>query len=127
MAVLNVRRHAYTIGRGGKRGYPQGRLIFYSWVKPATMMCNQFSYSNAEIVSHAFKNLGRGPLVGMTTFGAVISTGAYGFPAHRAAPIAIRTAKRFLDGAASPLSRIIFVLFDSRTFPAFESTLKRAQ
>ncbi|MCA9244710.1 MAG: hypothetical protein KDA32_12180, partial [Phycisphaerales bacterium] len=26
---------------------------------------------------HAFKNLNRGPLVGMTTWGAVISTGAY--------------------------------------------------
>lgn len=77
MAVLNVRRHAYTVGRGGKPGYPQDRLIFYSWPKPVTMMCNQFSYSNAEIVSHAFKNLKRGPLVGMTTFGAVISTGAY--------------------------------------------------
>lgn len=77
MAVLNVQRHAYTIGRGGERGYPQGRLIFYSWTKPATMMCNQYSYSNAEIVSHAFKNLKRGPLVGETTFGAVISTGGY--------------------------------------------------
>ncbi len=42
------------------------------------MMCNQYSYSNAEIISHAFKNLKRGPLVGMTTFGAVISTGGYG-------------------------------------------------
>ncbi len=78
MAVLNVRRHAYTIGRGGTTGYPQDRLIFYAWTKPATMMCNQFSYSNAEIISHAFKNLKRGPLVGMTTWGAVISTGAYG-------------------------------------------------
>ncbi len=78
MAVLSVKRHAFTIGRGGERGYPQGRLIFYAWTKPATMMCNQYSYSNAEIVSHAFKNLGRGTLVGMPTFGAVISTGAYG-------------------------------------------------
>ena len=78
MAVLSVRRHAYTVGRGGKPGYPQDRLIFYAWTKPATMLCNQCSYSNAEIVSHAFKNLGRGPLVGTTTFGAVISTGAYG-------------------------------------------------
>ncbi|MBU0639771.1 MAG: hypothetical protein KKB50_12965 [Planctomycetes bacterium] len=77
LAVLSVRRHACTIPRGGTRGYPQDRLIFYSWTKPATMMCNQYSYSNAEIISHAFKNLGRGPLVGMTTFGAVISTGAY--------------------------------------------------
>jgi len=78
LAVLNVKRHAYTIGRGGTAGYPQGRLIFYAWPKPATMMCNQMSYSNAEIVSHAFKNLGRGPLVGARTFGAVISTGGYG-------------------------------------------------
>ena len=78
MAVLSVRRHAYTVPRGAEgRGYPQGRLIFYAWTKPATMMCNQYSYSNAEIISHAFKNLGRGPLVGMTTFGAVISTGGY--------------------------------------------------
>lgn len=77
MAVLDVRRHAYTIPRGGTRGYPQDRLIFYSWPKPATMMCNQYSYSNAEIISHAFKTLKRGPLVGMTTFGAVISTGAF--------------------------------------------------
>jgi tricorn protease len=77
MAVLNVRRHAYTVPRGGVPGYPQDRLIFYSWVKPATMVCNQHSFSNAEIVSHAFKNLGRGPLVGMTTAGGVISTGAY--------------------------------------------------
>lgn len=77
MAVLTVQRHAYTVGRGGKAGYPQDRLIFYAWTKPAVMMCNQFSYSNAEIVSHAFKSLKRGPLVGMTTFGAVISTGSY--------------------------------------------------
>jgi tricorn protease len=77
LAVLNVRRHAYTVARGGEPGYPQDRLIFYSWTKPATMMCNQYSYSNAEIISHAFKNLKRGPLVGMTTFGAVISTGAF--------------------------------------------------
>ncbi|TWT41227.1 hypothetical protein RAS1_39210 [Phycisphaerae bacterium RAS1] len=77
MAVLSVKRHAYTIGRGGAAGYPQDRLIFYAWTKPTTMMCNQYSYSNAEIISHAFKTLKRGPLVGMTTFGAVISTGAY--------------------------------------------------
>ena len=78
LAVLNVRRHAYTASRGGEPGYPQSRLIFYAWTKPATMMCNQYSFSNAEIISHAFKNLDRGPLVGMTTFGAVISTGSYG-------------------------------------------------
>jgi Tol biopolymer transport system component/C-terminal processing protease CtpA/Prc len=78
LAILSVRRHAYTVPRGAtERGYPQDRLIFYAWDKPATMMCDQYSYSNAEIISHAFKNLERGPLVGETTFGAVISTGGY--------------------------------------------------
>ena len=38
-------------------------------------LCNEDSYSNAEIFSHAFKTLGRGKLVGTPTFGAVISTG----------------------------------------------------
>lgn len=78
LAVLSVQRHAYTVSRGGEPGYPQDRLIFYAWTKPATMMCNQQSFSNAEIVSHAFRNLGRGPLVGVTTYGGVISTGGYG-------------------------------------------------
>ena len=36
------------------------------------------SYSNAEIFSHAFKHLDIGTLVGMPTFGAVISTGGSG-------------------------------------------------
>lgn len=77
MAVLDVRRHAVTVNRGAEPGYPQGRLLVYAWTRLATMMCNQYSFSNAEIVAHAFKTLGRGPLVGMPTFGGVISTGSY--------------------------------------------------
>lgn len=77
LAVLTVKRHAYTIPRGGTQGYPQDRLIFYSWTRPATMLCNDESFSNAEIISHAFKNLNRGPLVGTPTHGGVISTGGY--------------------------------------------------
>ncbi len=77
LAVLMVQRHAWTVSRGGVSGYPQDRLVFYSWTKPTTMMCNQYSFSNGEIISHAFKNLKRGPLVGMTTYGGVISTGAH--------------------------------------------------
>ncbi|MCG6949671.1 MAG: hypothetical protein LJE93_12235, partial [Acidobacteria bacterium] len=38
-------------------------------------LCDEESYSNAEIFSHAFKSLERGKLVGTPTFGAVISTG----------------------------------------------------
>lgn len=90
MAVLNVKQHAYTIPRGAaknlekehkrfRKHYAFGeRLPFASWTKPAIALCNADSYSNAEIFSHAFKNLGIGKLVGEPTFGAVISTGGRG-------------------------------------------------
>lgn len=77
MAVLEVRRHAWTRPRGVEdavRAYPQDRLPFASWTRPALTLCNEESYSNAEIFSHAFKTLKRGLLVGTPTFGAVIST-----------------------------------------------------
>jgi len=78
MAVLMVQRHAFTVPRGADpdiRAYPQSRLPLAAWTRPAAAICNEDSYSNAEIFSHAFKSLGRGPLVGSPTFGAVISTG----------------------------------------------------
>jgi len=40
------------------------------------VLCNQNSFSNAEIFSHAIKTLKRGALVGVPTAGCVISTGA---------------------------------------------------
>ena len=40
------------------------------------MLCNQNSFSNAEIFIHAIKTLKRGQLVGVPTAGGVISTGA---------------------------------------------------
>lgn len=88
MAVLNVRQHAYTIPRGAANDlekekkafrdyYPfSERLPLASWTRPSIALCNASSYSNAEIFSHAYKNLGLGTLVGQPTFGAVISTGA---------------------------------------------------
>ncbi|MDH5608662.1 MAG: S41 family peptidase [Cyclobacteriaceae bacterium] len=89
MTVLNVRQHAYTVPRGAAgnleaehRGfedtYPYGeRLPLASWTKPSVALCNESSYSNAEIFSHAYKSLGLGTLVGKATFGAVISTGSW--------------------------------------------------
>jgi len=74
LAMLTVKRHAYTVPRDGGKGYPQGRLPFYAWTKPSVTLCNQFSFSNAEIFSHAYKTLGLGPLVGVQTYGGVIST-----------------------------------------------------
>ncbi len=87
MAVLNVDQHAYTVPRGAaenldkehkqfKEYYPFGeRLPLASWTRPSIALCNQNSYSNAEIFSHAYKTLNLGTLVGTPTFGAVISTG----------------------------------------------------
>ncbi len=90
MAVLNVDQHAYCVPRGAANNlskqhqqfsdhYPFGeRLPFSAWVRPSIALCNANSYSNAEIFSHAYKTLGLGTLVGIPTFGAVISTGANG-------------------------------------------------
>lgn len=88
MAVLSVKQHAYTVPRGAASDlvkehtkfinhYPfSERLPLASWTKPSIALCNQTSYSNAEIFSHAYKALGIGTLVGVPTFGAVISTGS---------------------------------------------------
>ncbi|WP_235297894.1 S41 family peptidase [Portibacter marinus] len=90
MAVLNVRQHAYTVPRGAtddlannhpkyKDHYPFGeRLPLSALTKPSIALCNEASYSNAEIFSHAYKTLDHGTLVGQPTFGAVISTGGRG-------------------------------------------------
>ncbi|MDY0780164.1 S41 family peptidase [Tenacibaculum sp. IB213877] len=86
MAVLNVDQHAYTIPRGATKSlknnkqftgnYPfNERAILSVNTKPVVALCNENSYSNAEIFSHAFKSLELGKLVGQPTFGAVISTG----------------------------------------------------
>ncbi|UOB17133.1 S41 family peptidase [Abyssalbus ytuae] len=89
MAVLNVKQHAYTIPRGAaadlkkehanfKENYPYSeRLPLAAWTKPSIALCNERSYSNAEIFSHAYKSLKIGTLVGQPTFGAVISTGSH--------------------------------------------------
>jgi len=88
MLVLNYKQHAYTIPRGATDNlaknhqkfsgyYPLGeRLPYSAWIKPSIALCNENSYSNAEIFSHAYQTLGIGKLVGKPTFGAVISTGA---------------------------------------------------
>ncbi len=67
--------HAYTIPRGGGQGYPQDRIVYATWRKPIVVLCNQNSFSNAEIFTHAIRNLNRGPVVGVPTAGGVISTG----------------------------------------------------
>jgi tricorn protease len=75
LTALSQPVHAVTVPRGGGPGYPQDRKVYATWNKPIVVLCNQNSFSNAEIFSHAVKTLRRGPLVGVPTAGGVISTG----------------------------------------------------
>jgi len=65
--------HTFTIPRGGSRGYPADRRVSPSWDGPMVVLCNENTFSNAEIFCRAFKQLGRGKLVGTPTNGGVIS------------------------------------------------------
>jgi tricorn protease len=80
LASIMVTPHAYTVPRGAdpskKWHYPVDRLFIQRYSLPINMLCNEKSFSNAEITSHAFKTLKRGTLVGMQTYGGVISTGS---------------------------------------------------
>ena len=76
LTVLTQPQHAITVPRDGGPGYPQDRSVYATWRKPIVVLCNQNSFSNAEIFSHAIKTLDRGKLVGVPTAGGVISTGA---------------------------------------------------
>lgn len=76
LTVLTQPDHAITMPRGGGAGYPHDRRVYATWNKPIIVLCNQNSFSNAEIFSHAVKTLKRGKVVGVQTAGGVISTGA---------------------------------------------------
>ncbi|MBC8105850.1 MAG: PD40 domain-containing protein [Anaerolineae bacterium] len=79
LASIMYPRHAYTqprgMGKDIKDAYPQDRLFIQRYDKPIDMLCNEKSFSNAEILAHAFKTLKRGTLIGEATAGGVISTG----------------------------------------------------
>lgn len=75
LTCLTQPRHAITVPRRGGKGYPHDRMVYAPWHKPVVVLCNQNSFSNAEIFSHAVKELGRGKVVGVQTAGGVISTG----------------------------------------------------
>jgi len=81
LSSIMVRPHAYTLPRGADPSitdtYPEDRLFIQRYTLPINMVCNEKSFSNAEITAHAFKTLGRGKLVGQQTYGGVISTGGW--------------------------------------------------
>lgn len=74
LTMFRPKPHAYTRWKGSKKGYPAFRRSYYFWNRPVTLLSNQRSFSNAEIFSHAFRNLKLGTIVGMPTGGGVIST-----------------------------------------------------
>jgi O-acetyl-ADP-ribose deacetylase (regulator of RNase III) len=56
-----------------------------------------------------------------------ISTGVYGYPLDEAAPIGVREVLAHLRGPAAMPRRVVFVLFDERTFAAYSSALRAAE
>jgi tricorn protease len=72
--------HSFTIPRGGPRGFPEARRVNPAWNGPLVVLCNQNTFSNAEVFCHAMLATGRAPLVGVTTAGGVISTVKAGIP-----------------------------------------------
>ena len=52
-----------------------------------------------------------------------ISTGVYGFPVERAAKIAVKQVKTFLENHSS-LEAVIFVCFNRQTYEAYRSAVK---
>ena len=73
LAVFCQPVHARTIPRNGPEGYPTDRRVRVSWEKPLVVLCNENTYSNAEIFCHAIQQTGRALLVGTQTAGGVIS------------------------------------------------------
>lgn len=73
LAMFCQPEHSFTIPRDGPRGYPTDRRLIPSWDGPMVVLSNENTYSNAEIFCHAFKQIGRGKLVGIPTNGGVIS------------------------------------------------------
>ncbi|GAB6059156.1 hypothetical protein JCM31598_22730 [Desulfonatronum parangueonense] len=81
LTSIMASEHAYTIPAGAEPyrygRYPQDRLDAPRYTLPINMLANEKSFSNSEILAHAFRTLGRGTLVGRQTYGGVISTGSY--------------------------------------------------
>ena len=54
-----------------------------------------------------------------------LSTGAYGYPVTLAAPIALHTIIEHVKQPTS-LQRVVFVLFDAKTYATYEKALRKA-
>ncbi len=52
-----------------------------------------------------------------------ISTGVYGYPVEKAAPVALKTVIEFLKNSDA-LDEVVFVLYDGETYQGYENALK---
>lgn len=70
--ILARRPYVYFDPRSGDRSLQETPV----WAKPVCVMCNERSYSDAEIFPYGFKTLGLGKVIGAPTSGGVIGTGS---------------------------------------------------
>ena len=54
-----------------------------------------------------------------------ISTGVYGYPVDKAAKVAVQTVNRFLTDNPGKIDVVYWVLFDDRTFNAYQSEIDK--
>ena len=54
-----------------------------------------------------------------------ISTGVYGYPVEKAAQVAVGAVKRFLDEFPDSIDMVEWVLFDDRTYAAYEGEIDK--
>jgi len=73
LEVLSQRQYQKTRGRGSVEISRPEQAFF----GPMVVMENERSTSDAEVFPDGFRTLGLGKVVGVTTYGAVIGTGAY--------------------------------------------------
>src|SRR5205814_7907042 len=73
LEILAQRQYQYTRGRGSVIVHRPATGFF----GPMVVLENERSTSDAEVFPDGFRSLGLGKVVGKTTYGAVIGTGAY--------------------------------------------------
>ena len=77
-----------------------------------------------ELLANCYKNslnLAKNNGIKSIAFPA-ISTGVYGFPSDRAAKIAVKTVKKFLENDDS-IEKVIFVCFDENAFNNYQNII----
>ncbi|WP_295746895.1 O-acetyl-ADP-ribose deacetylase [uncultured Limosilactobacillus sp.] len=80
----------------------------------AQLLANSYRHSLQEAVAHCCQ----------TVAFSSISTGVYGFPLKKAAPIAVQTVRQFTK-KDSRLTEVLFVAFDSQTAAVYRQALQQ--